>query len=528
MGEASITAGGTTSVKAQVISGEVGRIMARQKAGQQIELGELMVAEHPAHPNEKMLLQTFGLQYGSQISQQNLELISGLELEENVPAELIDANVRTYTLALLKNVLTLKNNTPSLTKTLPPFLAKVRTLDAEDVSFLTKPKNALFFGRLRSGSKTVDADIFLPGDKVLSHHVLIAATTGRGKSNLTACMLWDSMDKDYCGILVLDPHDEYYGRTGLGLKDHEKSERVSYYAPYPPPGGRTLKINLETLRPTHFNGVTDWSQPQKEAMDAYFRRYGRQWIEAIILEKPLEEKTKYPMFFEGTIGVIKRRMLGMLNLEFQQNQLFCNGVFDLTAGATTVKDIGDDLERGGKVIIDTSLFSGAVEILIGSIIAHEVLDRYRHYKTKGLLDNKPVISIILEEAPRVLGKEILEKSSNIFSTIAREGRKFNVGLIAITQLPSLIPRSILANMNTKIILGLEMAPERQAIIESAAQDLSEDNRTIASLDKGEAIITSTFARFAIPIKIPLFTEMVKEKKQTQQNVQPSFEGVRFG
>ena len=63
-----------------------------------------------------------------------------------------------------------------------------------------------------------------------------------------------------------------------------------------------------------------------------------------------------------------------------------------------------------------------------------------------------VISIILEEAPRVLGKEVLEKGPNIFSTIAREGRKFRVGLIAITQLPSLIPREILANMNTKIIL----------------------------------------------------------------------------
>ena len=69
---------------------------------------------------------------------------------------------------------------------------------------------------------------------------------------------------------------------------------------------------------------------------------------------------------------------------------------------------------------------------------------------------------------------------------------------------------------------------RSAIIESAAQDLSEDSRNIASLDKGEAIITSTFARFAIPIKIPLFSEMVKEKKQMIQGTQPSFEGIRFG
>jgi DNA helicase HerA-like ATPase len=125
------------------------------------------------------------------------------------------------------------------------------------------------------------------------------------------------------------------------------------------------------------------------------------------------------------------------------------------------------------------------------------------------LNNKPAISIVLEEAPRVLGKEVLEKGSNIFSTLAREGRKFKVGLIAITQLPSLIPRDILANMNTKIILGTEMVSERQAIIDSASQDLSDDSRNIASLDKGECIISTNFAKFALPIKVPFFDDWAK-------------------
>jgi hypothetical protein len=146
---------------------------------------------------------------------------------------------------------------------------------------------------------------------------------------------------------------------------------------------------------------------------------------------------------------------------------------------------------------------------------------------QGVLSDKPVISIVLEEAPRVLGKEVLERGSNIFSSIAREGRKFNVGLIAITQLPSLIPREILANMNTKIILGTEMLNERQAIIESASQDLSSDSRNIAALDKGECIISSNFSKFAIPIKIPFFDEKVKsmiaEKKTS--TVKKSFPGL---
>ncbi|MHA1688236.1 MAG: ATP-binding protein, partial [Promethearchaeota archaeon] len=56
----------------------------------------------------------------------------------------------------------------------------------------------------------------------------------------------------------------------------------------------------------------------------------------------------------------------------------------------------------------------------------------------------------------------------------------------------------------------EMGPERDALIHSSAQDLSQDSQNIASLDKGEAIITSNFTKFAIPIKIPLFEDLVKQ------------------
>jgi len=159
------------------------------------------------------------------------------------------------------------------------------------------------------------------------------------------------------------------------------------------------------------------------------------------------------------------------------------------------------------------------------LITAEIFNKYKYYKNKGQLKDKPVISIVIEEAPRVIGKDVLEKGSNMFSTIAREGRKFKIGLIAITQLPSLIPREVLANINTKIILGMEMSPERQAIIESASQDLSADNRNIAALDKGEAIITSNFTRFAIPVKIPLFADLVKEKKES--SVKKDFSGVKI-
>ena len=155
--------------------------------------------------------------------------------------------------------------------------------------------------------------------------------------------------------------------------------------------------------------------------------------------------------------------------------------------------------------------------MIGSIILYEVFNNYKRYKLDGALEQKPVISVIVEEAPRVLSQDVLKSAGdNIFSTIAREGRKFKVGLTAITQLTSIIPKTVLANMNTKIILGNELSSERHAIIDSASQDLSSDDRNIASLDKGEAIISSNFTKFAIPIQIPLFEDYIKKLETTSE------------
>ena len=504
-------------VKGIVITGQFGNIVVREKSGKKIELGELLVAD----TNEsKILLQVFNLIYGSQISAQNLELISGMKLEEEVDFDFADAKLRNYILAELKNLVVINETKARTAKELPSFFSEVREVTKEDLTFLTKPQNPLFIGNLRSGSKEIDVPIYLKGDDVFSHHILIPATTGRGKSNLTSCMLWDTLDKDYCGILVLDPHDEYYGRNKLGLKDHPSNMKVVYYTPKNvPPGARTLRINLSQIKPQHFRGVVDWSDAQSEALDAYHRKYKDEWIKAIALNQEIEG------FQEGTIAVVKRRIFQLLDIESDGTSIVCKGVFDLTAGETVIKDIVSELEQSKTVIVDTSNFDGRVEILIGSMIATNILGKYKQYKVSGDLKNKPVISIILEEAPRVLGKEVLEKGRNIFGVIAKEGRKFKVGLTAITQLPSLIPRDILANMNTKIILGLEMKPERQAIIESASQDLSDDDRNIASLDKGEALVTSNFARFATPIKIPLFEEYAL--KSNKQETKKDFSGIQL-
>ncbi len=504
-------------MKGEIIGGNFSEIIVRQKSGETLEIGELLVFENES---EKMLFQVFDLEFASQLSRENIELVSGMRIEDGSEIRFFDEHTRNYILARIKSLITIRKANAKTSKRLPSFFGRVRDIEPEDVHFLREERNPLFLGNLRSGSKEIDFPIFINGLDAITHHILVSATTGKGKSNLVKSMLWNLCGKRYCGVLILDPHDEYYGRNSKGLRDHPESDDVVYYTPKDAPAGAmTLKISLASIKPMHLSGVLNLSEPQAQAAYAYFREYRDEWISAVVLEKPLPNSVK---FHEETANVLRRNLIALLNLDVRDGNLSCHGIFSDTGGANTIGDIVSALEDARKVIIDTSFFSGNSEILIGSVVASEIFRKYRQHKANGDLDTRPAISIVLEEAPRVLGKAVLESGPNIFSTIAREGRKFKVGLLAITQLPSLIPREILANINTKVMLGMEMKPEREAMIDSAAQDLSKDDRNIASLDKGEAIVSSTFVRFATPIKIPLFEDVAREKRNEGRR---SFAGI---
>jgi hypothetical protein len=500
-------------VAGSVIYGKHGSILLRQKAETKIELGDLLVVDQ--EEGAYSILQVYDLAYGSQIPDKNLEMISGMKLEGfRAELDFMDPALRNYVLSIVKAVAAVRENEVHIPKTLPHFMSNARIVEKKDLAFITTPDNPIYLGNVRSGSKILDVEVCLDGLKVFTHHVLIPATTGRGKSNLIKVMLWSIIDKDYCGVLVLDPHDEYFGRHSKGLKDHpEAQDKVVYYSVRPLSGSISLVFNFKSIKPWHFSGIVEFTQAQREAMIVAYNTHKDNWLCEIIRGADLENVDR------RTIAVLQRRMGTVLGLHLdEENKVVCRtNVFSDTLGSRTVKDVLNALECGKKVIIDTSRFTDEIELLIGSIILHEVFDNYKRYKLDGTIEHKPVISIIVEEAPRVLSTDVLTSAGdNIFSTIAREGRKFKVGLTAVTQLTSIIPRTVLANMNTKIILGNELKTERSAIIDSASQDLSTDDQSIASLDKGEAIVSSNFTKFAIPIRIPLFEKYIKKTEASSE------------
>jgi len=508
----------------QIVGGGLQDIYIREKSGSQMELGDLLVAD--GDNSDYTIIQVKDLAYRSQIPQQTLDLSAGMELEgygDNL--EFMQPELRNYLIARAKALIYVKKTGEEeyLTKSpkrLPSFFNSIRSIEKSDLEFLNpnKLEKSVYLGNIRSGSDVKnDVKVHIDLIKSLTHHILIPATTGRGKSNLVKVMLWSILDTEGAGILVLDPHNEYYGdHVKVGLRNHpKKDEKLDYYSPSKDnEEALTLSINIKKIRPDHFKGIGGFSSVQSEAMRMFFNKFKENWICEIAKGKDFET-LKGMGIQEKTANVLKRKIETQLKVSVDpsdgnkcvfNSNLFVGG----ESGLSTISDIVDSLEKEKTVIIDSSKLTDFEELFVGSIISSNIFSKYKNFNSEDLND-KPVISIVMEEAPRVLGKEVLESGGgNIYGTIAREGRKFKIGLIAITQLSSVIPRPILANMNTKIILGNEMSLERSAIIDSASQDLSDDNRIIASLDKGEAIVSSVFTKFAVPIYTPEFNKFTKE------------------
>ena len=115
----------------------------------------------------------------------------------------------------------------------------------------------------------------------------------------------------------------------------------------------------------------------------------------------------------------------------------------------------------------------------------------------------PVFSI-LEEAHILASQKRPTRSREIIGRIAREGRKFGVGLCLVSQSPKSLDSEALSQVNNLIILRL-VEPSDQAHVQKSSESLSEDLlKKLPSLNVGEAIILGQMTKVPTMVKIDEF------------------------
>jgi DNA helicase HerA-like ATPase len=149
--------------------------------------------------------------------------------------------------------------------------------------------------------------------------------------------------------------------------------------------------------------------------------------------------------------------------------------------------------------------SGVLDQLIGAIlkIIYEGLFWGRDKSEGGI--SRPLL-VVMDEAHRYLSKENTGPGLTIVQRIMREGRKFGVGAMVISQRPSDVNETILSQCGTYIALRLSNSADRAKVQASLPDSLAGIIDTLPILRVGEAIITGEAARLPIRCRITLPAE----------------------
>jgi len=506
----------------RLVGKSVGELYFRTFRDTPLSIGGIVMTSDE-NTNRRYLLRITDISYGHESSEANwAEKAAGRMMEEDLHGrsyQIHDPDRRLYKLAKCSPLGFVADGRFHRPRSIPTHFSPVALPDSQAMEFLKEYSGDLIVGHLRCGEAVMDIPLGIDG-RSLAQHLGIFATTGMGKSNLMKVLAAAIMENKNYGLLIFDPHGEYHdgGQTGdrKGLIDHPLSgKRLFSYSQRKLKGEcGNLSIPVNEIEIEDVEQIFSFTQAQREALWAVRIKYNHEWLRELCrrdIESLAEDLTAgNSTFQEMTLGVLKRRA--------QRIEEFKTVNFD--SKLSTKGDIVNKIQNGYSVLVDTANLSQAEETMVTSVLTRAILNDYRYkYQTGDKFDRLAPCLIMLEEAQRVLAASAGD--SNIFHQVVREGRKFKVGLGVITQQPKLLSEELLSQLNSIFILGLADERDRNIIRSSAKQDISALGTEIQTLAAGEALLTSPTVPFALPLRIFLYEDYLRQyqasKPETSRN-----------
>ncbi len=346
-----------------------------------------------------------------------------------------------------------------------------------------RKKGGIFLGHLLTKP---EVPVYIDLDSIVSRHLAVLAVTGAGKSNTVSVILEGILEKG--GVaLVFDMHGEY-----LNFEFEDSGT----------PSVRRIDLVLNPVRLSYhefriFANVDDSAFIQ----DRYLRRAFKRVVEEIqtgetpatafwgrLLAELENEKKEAPKEdIRSIVGVIGK---------VEDMRDFYAELFD-----PLQTPIVDQIEYGKVNVVDLSHVDEKIADIVVSHVLRNVLESRKNY-IRGLSSGLPFpLLIVLEEAHILASSSIPTRSRYWISRIAREGRKFGLGLCLVTQRPKSLDANALSQANNMIILKL-VEPGDQRHVQQASEALSSDLvEQLPSLNVGEALVMGTMLPVPALVKI---------------------------
>ena len=144
------------------------------------------------------------------------------------------------------------------------------------------------------------------------------------------------------------------------------------------------------------------------------------------------------------------------------------------------------------------------EVLVAHVLRRSLRSRKQYVRNKNRDALSFPVFFVVEEA-HILAPQNRNPNSKYWITrIAREGRKFGLGLCLVSQSPKSVDGETLAQANNMIILRL-VEPKDQKHVQTASENLSEDLvKQLPSLNIGEALVLGLMTKVPTLVKINEF------------------------
>ncbi len=368
-----------------------------------------------------------------------------------------------------------------------------------------KDENYIRIGKLLAEEE--DIPVYVDVNQIVLRHLAILAITGAGKSN-TVSVLLDNIVKLNGTVLVFDFHGEYshasFTRDGKNV--------VNNITPVVDPTTLNAKDFAKLI------GIKNNATTQL--------RYFKKALQILINDLKGEKNEDWRRFvntkdfFDRLIKILEDwgEDGGPFKGKIKEDSLYeiINKIEDSLSDLGHIMKIGvknliENIEPAKINVVNLSEVDEDVADAIASNFLKHALEE-RKKATRGFDSKLPYpLLVIVEEAHILAGNNVDTDSKYWMMRIAREGRKFGLGLCIVTQRPKGIDKEILSQMNNMIILKL-VEPEDQKHVQSASESLSaEIMNYLPSLNPGEAIIIGNMT------KIPLLVKIDKAKGKIQGN-----------
>jgi hypothetical protein len=459
---------------------------------------------------------------------------SGLELRE-VPEDLKESklryNVNVKLLGLIRHIKDDKYTYSPSIRRLPHLGAWVGVPTEEILKYicelgLTGDMTPATIGYMCFGDQVydgVDKSPALPLKFELSHLIAkrtyVFARAGYGKSNLIKLLITSLYENTQPGgMIIFDPEGEYAfkdkkGRYGLlnvpALKDKIvvytdrdiTEEQKRWVAGH-------VRLNLSHLPPSDVVNICVSSSKQETVFANVLRGMDyNSWRE--LLQEI--EREGYRLDDERI-----RQLTGISDRDTTSPQAIKNNLVPIvrrlhSSSSNLLEAIREHLKKGRIVIIDISLMSSGLGQELSGLILHRLFTQNQENFTEGSSGEVlPIISVI-EEAQSVLSPKATDTSP--FVVWAKEGRKYQLGSILVTQQPGAIAKQLLSqgdNFFSFHLISENDLRELQKVNAHFSDDIL--SAILNEPIKGNAYIWSAPDQpFVIGAKIVNFQKYVDEK-----------------